>query len=102
MKRLVRRINRNADLYRDDKNGIAYIYDHSSGIRISVHPNISSSGSVSGMKACGFWAKKDRIVRSGGFLYNIDRFVCCKDDELEVIVSGECMCQACLKRRMDL
>lgn len=98
-KQFIREINTYAKLYRDDKNGIAWIEDSSTGLGITIHPNIHKSGSVIGMKNLGYWDKKDRIVQSHGYKYNIDRFVCNKNNELEVIVSNECMCQGCLKRR---
>lgn len=101
MKQFIRKIEEHFNLYRDDKNGIAWIEDERTGIGISVHGNISSSGSVSGMKAHGYWGKKDRTVRSHGWIYNIDSFVCDKDNELEMIVANECRCQGCLERRMQ-
>ena len=59
----------------------------------------NKSGSVTGMKKLGYWDKSDRIVLSHGWKYNIDRFVCDKKNDLEMIVADECMCRACLKRR---
>ena len=67
----------------------------------SVHPNIDKSGSVIGMKNLGYWGKNDRIVESYGFKYNIDRFVCDKKNDLEMIVANECMCYGCIKRRLS-
>lgn len=99
MTKFVREIQPHVKLYRDVKNGIAWIEDGRSGLGISVHPNISTSGSVRGMKDRGYWGKNDRIVRSHGWVYNIDRFVCNKDDELEMIVANECMCESCWERR---
>lgn len=98
-KQLIREIEPYKKLYRDNKNGIAWIEDGSTGLGISVHPNIDKSGSVIGMKNRGFWNKSDRIVQSHGWKYNIDRFVCNKKDKLEMIVANECMCQACIERR---
>ena len=98
-KKLIREIKSYANLYRDTNNGIAWIEDGSTGLGISVHPNIDKTGSVTGMKNLGYWDKEDRIVQSHGWKYNIDRFVCSKKDELEMIVAGECMCQACIERR---
>ena len=51
------------------------------------------------MKNLGYWDKSDRIVQSHGWKYNIDRFVCDKENEFEMIVADECMCQACIERR---
>lgn len=100
MKQLIRQIEEHVILYRDDKNGIAWIEDGRTGLGISVHSNIDVSGSVSGMKALGYWGKKDRTVRSHGWIYNIDSFVCDKDNELEMIVADECRCQGCIERKM--
>lgn len=101
MKQLIRQIEEHVNLYRDDKNGIAWIEDGRTGLGISVHGNISSSGSVSGMKNLGYWEKKDRTIRSHGWIYNIDSFVCDKDNKLEIIVADECRCQGCIERRME-
>ena len=60
MKQFIRKIENHVNLYRDDKTGIAWIEDGRTGLGISVHANISSSGSVSDMKARGYWGKKDR------------------------------------------
>lgn len=95
----IREIKPYAILYRDNNTGIAWIEDGSSGCGFSVHSNIDSSGSVKGMKNLGYWGKKDRAVRSHGFIYNIDSFVCDKDNEFEMIVAKECMCQGCIERR---
>lgn len=86
-----------ADLYRDDRTGIAWVVDGSTGIRHSCHSNIGISGSVRRMKNMGFWGKKDRIRRSNGFNYNIDTFVVI--DELDRIAAEYCNCEACLERR---
>lgn len=101
MKQFIRKIEEYVNLYRDDKTGIAWIEDGKTGLGISVHGNINSSGSISGMKARGYWGKKDRTVRSHGWIYNIDSFVCDKDNELEMIVADECRCQGCIERRME-
>jgi hypothetical protein len=52
------------------KNGIATILDPSTGLIHSCHPNISTTGSIRGMKKLGYWGKNDHIVRKGGFYYN--------------------------------
>lgn len=100
MKRFIRKIEEHVNLYRDDKNGIAWIEDGRTGIEISVHANISSSGSISGMKSLGYWGNNDRTVRSHGWIYNIDSLVCDKKNDLEMIVAEECRCQGCIERRM--
>ena len=99
MKVHIREINKHVNLYRDDKTGIAWIADGRTGSGISIHPNISASGSVAGMKSKGYWSKNDRIVRSHGFIYNIDRLAFNKYNDLERIVTNECMCKACQERR---
>lgn len=88
-------------LYRDDRSGIAWIGDGRTGLGISVHANISNTGSVSGMKALGYWGRKDRTVRSHGWIYNIDSFVCNEDNKLEMIVTNECRCQGCIERKLQ-
>lgn len=86
-------------LYRDNENGIVWVEDHSTGHRASVHPYISSTGSVAGMKKMGYWEKDDKIVESHGYMYNISRFVCEESDELEMVAANECMCEKCKERR---
>lgn len=102
MKQFIREIEESVNLYRDDKNGIAWIEDGRTGLGISVHANISSTGSVLGMKNLGYWGRKDRTVRTHGWVYNIDKFVCNKDNELEMIVAKECRCQGCLERKLKI
>lgn len=99
MKRKIREIEEHVVLYRDDKNGIAWIEDGRTGLGISVHPNISVTGSVRGMRKTGLWGKSDRFVRSHGWIYNIDRLAYNTKDPLENIVAENCMCKACRERR---
>lgn len=99
-KRYIREIKTYVGLYRDDKTGIAWVVDGSTGCGHSCHANIDSSGSVRGMKKLGYWRKKDRTVRSNGFIYNIDSYVV--NDELDEIAARECRCQACLERRSKI
>lgn len=100
MKQFIREIEKNVILYKDDKNGIAWIEDGRTGLGISVHPNISATGSVRGMKNLGYWGRNDRTVRSHGFIYNIDSLIYDKNDELEKIVAEECSCNACLEKKL--
>ena len=95
-KQLIREINKYAKLYRDSNSGIAWIEDRSTGLGHSCHPNIAANGSVIGMKNLGYWDRKDRVVQSHGFKYNIDRFVIDRSDFLDVIVARYCRCKACL------
>lgn len=100
MKKLIREINEYTRLYRDDKTGIAWIEDGSTGMGISVHSNISSTGSVRGMKNLGYWDKKARTVKSHGWIYNIDTLICDNNNPLEkMLADNECKCQACIERR---
>ena len=96
-KRLIREVKPYAKLYRDDRTGIAWIEDGSTGCGHSVHANIDTSGSVRGMKQLGYWRKEDRVIRSHGFAYNIDTLVI--SDILDKIVAKECQCEACMERR---
>lgn len=41
-------------------------------IDLSKCPNIHCSGSVRGMKQCGFWPKNADVVRHGNYIYCID------------------------------
>jgi hypothetical protein len=55
------------------KGKIITIDNRSAGCGHSAHPNIDISGSVSGMKKLGYWDKKDTIVKSAGYYYNISK-----------------------------
>lgn len=99
MKRKIREIAPYKVLYRDDKTGIAWIEDGSSGACYSIHANIDSSGSIRGMKQRGYWGKNDRCVRTAGCIYNIDTLVCNQNNPMEQIVFNECCCEACRERR---
>lgn len=99
MKVLVRRISKYVRLYRDDESGMAWIEDGHTGFSSNVHPSTDSSFGVDGMKSCGYWGMKDRIVESNGIIYNIDRLVYDRNNLLEKIVKKECMCQGCVERR---
>lgn len=98
-KQFIREVKPYANLYKDTVTGIAWIEDGSTGCGHSCHPNIDSTGSVTGMKKLGYWNKKDRIVRSHGFQYNIDKFVIDTKDEFDIIVAKECACAGCQERR---
>lgn len=95
----VRQIGPGIELYRDRVSGIAWAEDHSTGLGISVHPNIDETGSVDGMVNLGYWRKDDRVVKSHGWIYNIDRLVYDSNDPIEAIVASECRCAACLERK---
>lgn len=98
MKQLIKEIAPYQKLYRDNRNGIAWVEDGSTGLGHSCHPNIDITGSVRGMKQLGYWGKKDRTVRSHGWIYNVDKIVV--DDELDEIAEAECKCVACAERRL--
>lgn len=97
----VRQIEPGIELYRDRVSGIAWAEDHSTGLGISVHPNIDETGSVDGMVNLGYWRKDDRVVKSHGWIYNIDRLAYDSNDPIEAIVASECRCAACLERRKE-
>ena len=99
MKEFVKEIEPGAPLYRDSENGIAWAEDHRTGLGVSVHPNIDASGSIEGMVARGYWRRDDRIARSHGWIYNIDRLAYNREDSVERVVAEECMCESCQERR---
>lgn len=53
------------------KKGIATIHNGSVGLGHSCHPNIANSGSIKGMINMGYWNKRDKIVKTGGYKYNV-------------------------------
>lgn len=89
-KQLLKQIDEVTELYRDTNTGIAWVENGHTGSGHSAHPNIDVSGSVSGMKKLGYWGQKDRIVRSHGFYYNIDRVVI--TDDLDKVAAEHCRC----------
>lgn len=72
MKQFIRQIEECVNLYRDDKTGIAWIEDGRIGLGISVHANINSSGSISGMKRERMIGQSEVMV---GFIILIVLFV---------------------------
>lgn len=90
MKRKLLEIKPYVVLYRDDRTGIAWVEDGTTGMGHSCHPNIDATGSIRGMKKLGYWNAKDRCVRSHGFIYNIDHLV--SSDELDRIAAEHCRC----------
>ena len=99
MTEFIRDIQPGVKLYRDRLNGIAWAEDHRTGLGISVHPNIDETGSIDGMVNLGYWRKDDRVVKSHGWIYNIDRLAYDSNDPIETIVASECRCAACLERK---
>lgn len=89
-KELIEVVRPHVKLYRDPQSGIAWVEDGTTGSGHSCHPNISSSGSVRGMKDRGYWRKSDRTVRSHGFIYNIDE--CSVRGELDQLANDYCRC----------
>ena len=90
MKRLLKQIDECTELYRDDRTGIAWVENGHTGNGHCAHPNISASGSISGMKKLGYWDKQDHCVKSHGFIYNIDIFVV--SDDLDRLAAEHCQC----------
>ena len=78
------------DLYRDTETGIAWVENGYTGAGHSAHPSIHSSGSPSGMKKKGWWGSDDRLVRSHGFIYNID--ILAVSDEYDELARKHCEC----------
>lgn len=77
-------------LYRDSATGIAFVENGRTGNGHSAHPNIDSTGSVTGMKKLGFWRQEDRTKRCGGAIYNIDKLAV--SDELDELARQHCQC----------
>jgi len=74
-KTLIMEIEPYVKLYRCNETGIAWVEDGRSGNSYSPHPNISSTGSVTGMKQQGYWNKADRTVKAHGFIFNTDQSI---------------------------
>jgi hypothetical protein len=89
-KEKLRDVREHITLYKDSGTGIAWVENGTAGVRHSCHPNISSTGSVRGMKDRGHWAADARTVRAAGFIYNIDAWVV--SDELDAIAAQHCRC----------
>jgi hypothetical protein len=97
-KELIKELAPHIKMYRDDKSGLVWIADGTTGCGYSCHPNISITGSVSGMKSKGYWGKKDRIVRTHGFQYNVD-ILATGDSKYDNYIAEVCECVACKERR---
>lgn len=89
-KETIKKLGKYQTLYRDSKSGIAWVEDGSAGVGHSAHPNIYASGSVSGMRSLGYWGKRDLVVKSHGFIYNIDHVSI--SDSLDEIARDHCQC----------
>jgi hypothetical protein len=89
-KKLIKEIECNVNLYINPKTGIAWVEDGSTGMIHSAHANIDSTGSIKGMKNLGYWGKKDRCIRSNGWIYNIDTIYA--RTEYEHIAKEYCQC----------
>ncbi len=75
MRMILKKLGKHQILFRDTASGIAWVEDGTTGTGHSCHANICASGSVSGMKACGYWSPDDRTAKSHGFTYNLDTFI---------------------------
>lgn len=42
---------------------------------LNHHPSIHKTGSVRGMKKCGYWGKNDIIIRYGDYWYNFSIYI---------------------------
>lgn len=56
-------------------NAVCRIKNYSAGIEHCAHPNISVTGSVSGMRKLGYWRKTDIVYRQGSAWYNVSQIV---------------------------
>ena len=87
---ILEQITEHVVLCRDPKTGIAWIEDGTCGLGYSCHSSIDATGSILGMKAQGYWGKKDRTVRSHGYIYNIDSLV--TRHEYDDLARKHCQC----------
>lgn len=83
---------------RDEKSGIAWIEDHKTGLSHSRHPSIDESGSVSGMKARGYWSKEAEVVKANGYFFNTSVIVKDEDAVYDQILAITCNCAGCRTR----
>ena len=95
----IAKIDDHATLWRDDRTGIAEVRDGYTGNGHSCHPNISTSGSVKGMKKLGYWGKNDKIARAGGCQFNTSRILVDENSKYDRIAAEQCNCDACIARR---
>lgn len=89
-RKVLQQVSEYVVLCRDDRTGIAWVEDGSTGMGHSCHPSIDSTGSVLGMKERGYWRRSDRAVRCSGAIYNIDSFVA--TDDLDWLAAEHCQC----------
>jgi hypothetical protein len=89
-KTFVKELAQYVELHFDERTGIAWVADGTTGGGHSAHPNIDASGSVAGMKKLGYWRKEDRTVRSNGFIYNVSKLVV--SDKWDEIARQHCRC----------
>lgn len=91
--KLICQIDKHINLYKDMKNGIAFITNGDTGDLHGAHPCIDKSGSVKGMKNIGYWKKDARSVRSNGLIYNISECLICNSlSVLDIICAAHCTC----------
>jgi len=68
---------------------VTVIENNSAGVGHSAYANISSSGSVEGMKNLGYWRKEDKTVKQGDFIYNLSSVVIsCSIDALALFIEN--------------
>lgn len=90
---LIKQISEYVELYRDDRTGIAWVENGSTGNEHSAHPNIDVTGSVKGMREQGYWGKYDTVIRCNGSYYNVSHKAV--HDELDEIAATYCNCEGC-------
>ena len=89
-RKVIKKVGEHQVLCRDDRTGVAWVEDGSTGMSHSCHPNIDKTGSVRGMKARGYWRHTDKAVRCNGAIYNISSFVA--TDDLDWLAAAHCRC----------
>ena len=89
-------IKEHVTLNRDRKTGLAFIQDGTTGLHHTIHPNIDSTGSVSGMIANGPWEKDDIVLSTPYGHYNLSQKVI--TDDYDKIVAQHCLCNVCKAR----
>lgn len=97
---LIKKVGEYQKLFKDDRTGIAWVEDGSTGSGHTCHPSIDATGSVRGMKSRGYWRPKDRTVRCGGFIYNIDSFIA--SDDYDWLAAEYCNCGGVHRKRENL
>ncbi len=95
-KTFIKEIKPYIELHRDEKTGIAWVDNGSTGNEHSAHPSIDVTGSVRGMKKMGYWQEDDITVRCHGAIYNVSKMII--SDEYDQIAKDHCRCIGCRRK----